>query len=441
MDKGKTKIVCVGNMNNTMFALIRHLKYRGYKADLILLGDEDHFQPESDTFEIEKYISQIKKVDWLEKDIVSFNSKEVKRVLDQYDYIICAGVAMAYLNYSGIIVDMFIPFGSDLYQVPFDLGLTSKSKYIRAMSKTMAVNQTQAIKKSRKVFWDVTNSEFDKVVQQFNINKKLISNSSPFIYTNEFNIENVKKNYSKSGSIKVIDELKLKYDCLVFNHIRQCWIDPPDRFSYKGNDKIFKGFARFLKNNPKNNPLLIVFEYGQNVEDSKVLIRELGIENNVHWFQKTTRKEILCMISKIDIGIGEIGDDSWFSYGAIFEFLAMEKPVIHHREDSLYLNLVPSLYPMFSAKNEEDIYLHLNSFYTNKDHFTEVGSQAHKWYIENSINRSLNIIEKEISLSSSINYKILKKIDSILISITPGRFFKKLNLFLSLKLKAGPSVI
>ena len=435
MDKNKIKIACVGNMNNTMFALVRHLIYRGYNAEIVLLGDEDHFQPESDTYEIEKYTKIIKKVNWLDKDILSFDSNEVKSFLQQYDYIICAGIVMAYLNYAGVVVDLFIPYGGDFFVVPFDYNLNNTSKYNRAVSKAMAVNQTQAIKKSKSILWDVTNSEFEKIIRLFNIDSKIINCSSPFLYSNDFNYKNIEKFYNQSQTLKIIEELKLKYDCLIFNHIRQCWINPPDQFSYKGNDTIFKAFARLLKSNTNINPLLIVFDYGQDVENSKKLVKELGIENNVYWFQKSTRKEILTMISKIDIGIGEIGDHSWFSYGSVYEFLTMAKPVIHHRDDSLYENKMPSLYPMFSVKTEEDIYNHLISYYKNKQHFIDVGIKAHEWYIKNSINKSLDIIEKQIALSTNLNYRFSKKLVEILSSITPLRFLKRVKLYFSLKSK------
>ena len=44
-------------------------------------------------------------------------------------------------------------------------------------------------------------------------------------------------------------------------------------------------------------------------------------------------------ISLSDLVAGEF-NNSWFTYGVVFEAMAMGKPIIHHRNDSIYKNFI-----------------------------------------------------------------------------------------------------
>ena len=45
----KKKIALIGNVNNNLFALMRHLRDLGYDAHLFHRPENDHFQPKADT--------------------------------------------------------------------------------------------------------------------------------------------------------------------------------------------------------------------------------------------------------------------------------------------------------------------------------------------------------------------------------------------------------
>lgn len=49
----------------------------------------------------------------------------------------------------------------------------------------------------------------------------------------------------------------------------------------------------------------MLFEYGESVLESKKLINELNIEENIIWLPKMSRKEIMFLLSSVDIGVGE----------------------------------------------------------------------------------------------------------------------------------------
>lgn len=87
-------------------------------------------------------------------------------------------------------------------------------------------------------------------------------------------------------------EIKKKYevyDVVYFMIARHTWKSV--WFDLKGNDKFIRAFARFV--NDKNpNVKLVTIEKGNNLEDSKRLISELGIEKYVEWIPEMNKDGI-----------------------------------------------------------------------------------------------------------------------------------------------------
>lgn len=406
------KIACLGNMNNSMFAIQRYLLDNGHDANLILFGDEDHFKPEADTFDITSYLNKIKYVEWLKKDLLSFDKQEVKSELKKYDFVIASGNIMSYLNACNIIVDLFIPYGSDLYELPFPRKESSESSYYKMLEEVEISKQRKSIETSAAILWDYTNDDFEKIFDKLKLKGKRIKLPSPFIYVGEFNEMNFDHLKKMSVFSKRMEDIRKNFDLIIFNHSRQCWKNPPDQWSYKGNDVILKAYSKFKRTSSLKS-CLILFEYGPDVEHTKMLANELGIQEHIIWMPLMPRKEILTIINFADVGLGEIGHYSWFSYGAIYEFLSMKKPVIHFRNDKLYKDHYNTMYPMFSAKNEQELIDHLSEYEKNPTYFKEVGVNAYNWFKENAINKPIKAILDQIAESGKLNYKLNKAILSI----------------------------
>ncbi len=377
---------------------MRHLRIKGYEADLIFSNEFDHFLPQADTFE-DKYLNHIYQFDFGNNSILQSNRFSIASYFSKYNSIIACGSSIAYLTYSNIKIDIVIPYGSDLYNLPF---FEPKIDFDISLDKwrtTFAKNQKKGIENAEAIIFDYTNEEFEKVIDKFNLKGTRYKYPCPFIFTQEFNPENTDFIRERSSLSRQIVQIKEKFDFVAFSHIRQSWKNPEDMWSYKGNDSIFKAFKNFLTVT-KSKSCLIVFEYGIDVENSKLLVKELEIEQNVIWFPLMQRRDILTMISYIDVGVGEIGNFSWFSYGEIYEFLCMKKPVIHRRDDNLYIGKVESLYPMLSASNEEQVTSALVECYTNKTKTDKMAEEAYNWYITNAIEAPVNVIISAINNKS-----------------------------------------
>lgn len=394
---------------------MRHLRQRGYNADLICSNEFDHFLPQADTFE-NTYLDSIKEFDLDKQNILESNRYLINKYFFKYDFIIACGPSIAYLTYANVRIDIVIPYGSDLYNLPFfevQQGFNHKLEKWRII---LANNQKKGIEYTSAVIIDNTSDDFEKVLDKFELKGTRYKYPCPFIFTPEFSWKNAPHLQGLSSFSSRMREIRNKYGFIAFSHIRQCWKNPPDIWCYKGNDHIFRAFKEFL-NKTSANACLIVFEYGTCIQDSKELVAELNLENNVIWFPLMQRKDILTMISFVDVGIGEIGNFSWFSYGAIYEFLCMKKPVIHRRDDEMYKGKVDSFYPMYSAANEEQVARALMACYNNKHESDQIADEAHNWYMANAIAAPIEVIIKVINNKNWRFYGIKKVANSILAAL------------------------
>lgn len=403
------KIACIGNMNNNLFSVTRYLRKNGYCCDLLLLDEQTHFLPKADTFK-DDYKSYTKQLDWTLYSPVEIKSEKVASDLKEYSYIIACGIAPAYLASANIKLDMFISYGSDIIDLPFyRINIFSLIKHIfrsksiltnaqtsllvEAKKKKTAQLQLKGIQNASVYAYDLTNEAYEKKIRKVRMKGERLKIVCPFIFIDETSPEEVSKSYSISKYYKQFKEIRDQNQLVVFHHCRHSWKTHVDKWNYKANDKLLRGFAQFVKKNRGYKAKLILFEYGPDVIHSKELIKSLGIENYISWFPIMERKEIMIGISLSDLGVGELGV-SWFSYGAIYEFMSMAKPVMHYRNDKEYEGKYPQMYPMYNANSDKQVYETLTKFISNPAHFSLVGKEAQKWFYLYGVNMPiLKIIE------------------------------------------------
>jgi hypothetical protein len=143
-----------------------------------------------------------------------------------------------------------------------------------------------------------------------------------------------------------------------------------------------------------------MLEYGYDLHHSKQLILELGIEEHVIWLPKMFRKEIMYLVSKVDVCSGEFGR-SYLTFGTIVEAMTMRKPVIHYRDDSLYQNAYSSLYPLLNAKEPHEIAKVIEFAVSNPGKIKKMGEEASEWIKSNFIKKPLSRLQHLIENSSN----------------------------------------
>jgi hypothetical protein len=382
------KLGCFCNMNNCFFSIVRYLRDKNIDAELCLLNNElPHFHPSVDTYDL-SYQNYTKSLSW--GNYLNFNKsthKEIEESIKPYDFIIACGSVPAYLNAVGRTIDLFVPYGTDIFEYPFFKIVNPKYQmsYLR-----FSKFQKRGIRTSKSVTIDMTNNYFENIITKLQLLGKRYFFGIPMIYIPIYNPDKISYYYNRSQWYKEFEFIRNNNDIVVFHQTRHLWKNFSsvvskgkkrifDAIDYKANDTLIRGFASFVRKQKKKRSCLVMFEYGKDLLDSKKLVTELGIDQNVKWFPLTSRKEIMIGLSLSDFGSGEFGN-SWLSCGTVYETLAMAKPLLHYREDLLYKNQYPELYPMINCQKPEHVTAALEDYCDNKQKYETIGEKGRQWF-------------------------------------------------------------
>jgi hypothetical protein len=394
------KIGLFGNMNNMLYQVARYLSDEGHQCTLHLLEEFDHFLPSADTY-IEDTRVAIKQLDWTKGNFDNLLPSELVNVIQGYDFYIGTDIAPAVFFKAGYYLDIFVPHGSDLYEYPFPPFNNKVPQLWELKNYFLGKYQFQGIRASTCVSMDPSEDVFEVPLNKIKSEPYNRIMTSPFLYFHQY-----KNGYElQSNSIQDFKLLREKYHLIVWQHISQDWSDRGYYKINKGNDILIKGFSEYLSaSNYKESALLILVEYGTDIEKSKDYILELGIELNVKWVPKMLRKDIMAALSQVDFGVGELGIRRWYSYCSIFEYMLAGLPTIHHRDDDFYGSKDFDLYPMIDASSSETIKQIFLDFDSNKTKYKKMGSDSRLW-VETSLLRSMKGFHAQIN-NKTVNNQI-----------------------------------
>ena len=375
-----------GNMNNNFFALVRYCRDRGIDAHLLQFRKEQqHFQPICDALDsdFEAYTHQL---DWDKAaHLAKTPSRTIRRQLADFDIIVGCGLTPAYAAKAGRTVDMLIPYGQeivDALSVPRPIGWDIR-RWLRR--NTAFRRQRQGIRDCRSILTDMR--VLGPLLDRLEYGGKRRNAYVPLVYdyTNTLLSEGHELG---SPVIERFRTIRANSDFLVFHQSRHIWKTELDEVSWKGNDHLLRGFAAFQREHPQASPQLVLFEYGPDVDASKQLIRELGIQDFVSWFPVSQRREILYGLLLSDVATGQFGVPCT-NNGATQEALVCGKPLIHRRGDIEqcpdYYGLGKNLYPVLDAANDGEIAAHLRALYENSEWGRSFGQSAQRWYREQAV--------------------------------------------------------
>ena len=403
------KIACIGNMNNMLFQIGRYLIDDGHDLTFYMLDEYDHFLPKADTLEdIKKY--NIITLGWNFDVFNKITVNQIKSLFSHYDYLIGTDLAPAFLFKAGLKLNLYVPHGSDLYEYPFARYRNNPPQLWEIAANLVTKAQFLGIKEADVVSLDESDDVYEIPYSKIRTKLQKRVSTPPFLYFKQYT-----PNYpTRSSCYNQFLEIRNEFKFIVFQQISQDWSMRGDFKIDKGNNHLITGFYEYLKQNPdfKKDSLLILMEYGADVEKSKGLIAELGIENNVKWFAKMYRKDLMALIHMCDICVGELGYREWYSYSSIMEFMAMKKPLIHHRGDAFYKAKGLELYPMVDAKSAEEVAQTFIDYRLDNEKYIQMGILANQWILMDA-EKKLKIYKDIITVpitSHLISRFYLKKI-------------------------------
>lgn len=380
------KIALIGNMNNNFFAMARYFRDMGIDAELLAIGSEmQHFNPSCDSYSLE-YMDYYRELHWH-----SFNRtarRSIREALEQYTVIIGCGLSPAFLNKAGMVLDVFVPYGGDLWNAT---RVSTASLHKLPFYFYRAYNQRKGIRKTKVVHMPKTNRHYDDLLDHMRSKSSIRwSEGVPIIYAPIYSPESLRENANKTHWNHIFREIRSTCDIMVFSHARHVhsFGSRSELPAVKGTDKLLTGFSQFLKKNPDIKAVLVTLEYGQHVVESKKMIERLGISDSVVWLPQMFRKDLMVGLSYSDVACGEF-THSWIAGGVLYEALVARKPIIAYRDDSLYNEEYQSLYPILNAHSAEQIASRLEEYASAPESFADYGRLGSKWYQEKVVEKVL----------------------------------------------------
>jgi glycosyltransferase involved in cell wall biosynthesis len=374
-------------MNNSFFALVRHLRDRGVDADLLLTNMEiDHFLPAADTYD-DGYRAFTKQLDWgSPRSLFLVPRRTVLRDLSPYDAVIGCGMAPAHLERIGRPLDVFAPYGADLFIVPWPAPIRSPAR--SAARRRIARLQRNGIRRAREIFLKPDMYQPDRdALQALDVSHR-----------QAFHVPIYYPEYDRllSGNARSVftfrshfDAVRRRHDVVVFSPARHVWRrDVPHRGpairESKGNDLLLRGIARLAASGVDVG--LITFDYGADVAASRELVERLEIGDRVHWFPKMPRRELVYGAHISDIGADQFPppEHGGAIGGSTLEMLVLRLPVLGRlpNTDATWLEEAGfAAPPLLNAGDEHEIRDHVVAVTENGEARDALAVRSREWVL------------------------------------------------------------
>lgn len=412
------RVAIWGNMNNVGFALLRYLRDLGLNAHLFAYANDgrgalSHFRPEADTWHIDRWSdfihtlpfpdSQVSALDaplswalaaksWLgnlrNKDVELLSAvsrRSLRRLVLESDVIVGSGIAPAVLERIGRPLDLFYPYATGIeYLGAYDFCSYGVAGNPIAQLVNEQVRRRQAVGvKNAATIISFEQQNTGEVLRV--LGRSAFSFPLPMVYVEKERPVNPPSEIS-ANAIKVIQESDLS----ILHHARLLWRRPEhvtvDDWKIEGKNShwLFHAIARLRAIRPSVRPMLLVAEYGPDVKATRVLADELGISPFITWLPLMSRKEIMWLLDKVDIGAGEFYDcDGMIWGGTGWEVMAAGRPLLQgfkFNEGEFEDKFGYKEPPFFKVAKQEDVLRHLLRFLDDRVGAEDAGAACQEWF-------------------------------------------------------------
>jgi glycosyltransferase involved in cell wall biosynthesis len=172
-----------------------------------------------------------------------------------------------------------------------------------------------------------------------------------------------------------MEELRAKYinnnGILLFSPSRQHWEE-------KGNDKMIKAFARFVKIFPDSK--LVAVDWSIDAQKSKDLVNSLHISDKVEWIKPVAKKHLIEFYNAADIILDQFILGSWGT--ATAEAMSCQKPVLMFYKEEYIKRAFGENPPILNSFSEDDIFSSLVKLAKDPDLRLSLGRKSREWIIK-----------------------------------------------------------
>lgn len=160
---------------------------------------------------------------------------------------------------------------------------------------------------------------------------------------------------------------------IFFHPARQSWTEAALPLERKGNDRLFRAFARFVR--AGHDAVLVAVRRGRDVDAAERLVEALGIASHVRWLAPVSRHELIELYGMADAVFDqfELGDYG----GCAFEAWSCGAPVFMHLAGSRAMVQDPP--PAVNVRTEDEIYRALLAYAADRPALRAIGARSREW--------------------------------------------------------------
>jgi len=374
-------IVIFGNTNNYPLLLAEGLKSLGHNVKLLFNRPECIHRPESKYADWKgSYPSWIYDVsDITDVDIAFETGKidKVKKLLTyDVDLVILNDIGPSLIDYINV-PHIVLLTGSDLtYYADFKIlktmthGWDSRfkrssegRKHIRMMAQ-LIMRQRDGILSAKKVSFALRDlvPEGDELLDEIGISDEY--RLMMFLS----NVNGLKLSTAPKNKVLRI----LCGSRIVFNRKNNPYFSTQD---FKGTDLLIYGFAEYCRLGGRG--ALTFFEKGQDVDEAKLLINELKINNRVHWLPEMTLVGFTEEMLKSDLICDQFGTS--FPGMVSLDAYALGRPVMANLRNEVFSSLFSDPLPGFNVTTKMEIANTLLEIDSNPGLLEKKGLESRKY--------------------------------------------------------------
>jgi glycosyltransferase involved in cell wall biosynthesis len=144
----------------------------------------------------------------------------------------------------------------------------------------------------------------------------------------------------------------------------------------KRNDVLVRGFAELVRTDAAR-AVLMLGEWGFDVERTRGLVQELGLSENVHWVPPVPKLQLIDLYRGADIVLDQF---AFGTFGTIApEAMASSKPVVMAFDPALHEWCFPEPPPLVDARDERDVARELRRLVADPAERERLGRAGRDW--------------------------------------------------------------
>jgi len=195
-------------------------------------------------------------------------------------------------------------------------------------------------------------------------------------------------------------------DRLILCPARHHWKNAPpglENSFFKGNDKLIRGLAKFMKERPQHRVAAVFFSFGQEVELSRQLIAEMGISDQVLWRPIQSKLAMRDYYRAADLVCDQFHGEIRAFGAVVGEAMACGKPMLSNLNRELNAQAFPVLPPIVHATAADAIHQALLELFDTPEALPRLGAESLAWYREHHSSRL--VMERMIGVYTEIAHR------------------------------------